>query len=132
MFGDIGEGQLDETGKCYVFIDDMFGETVDLGCKYQVFLQAYGKGECYVSERTPSYFVVEGTENLSFGWELKAIQKEYDTMRLEQYENEKFTESSGEILEYLNRVVDSSNENIVSETYNYLTESLYSPESEVI
>lgn len=132
MFGDIGEGQLDETGKCYVFIDDMFGETVDLGCNYQVFLQAYGKGECYVSERKPSYFVVEGTENLSFGWELKAIQKEYDTMRLEQYENEKFAESSEETLEYLNRVVDSSNENVVSETYNYLTESLYSPESEVI
>lgn len=132
MFGDIGEGQLDETGKCYVFIDDMFGETVDLGCNYQVFLQAYGKGDCYVSERTSSYFVVEGTENLSFGWELKAIQKEYDTMRLEQYENEKFTEPSGEILEYLNRVVDSSNENIMSETYNYLNESLYLPESEVI
>lgn len=132
MFGDIGEGRLDETGKCYVFIDDMFGETVDLGCNYQVFLQAYGKGECYVLERTQSYFVVEGTENLSFGWELKAIQKEYDTMRLEQYEKEKFTESSEEILEYLNRVVDSSNGNVVSETYSYLTESLYSPESEVI
>ena len=98
MFGDIGEGQLDELGKCYVFLDDVFAETIDTDCIYQVFLQPYGKGECYVTERTPSYFVVEGTKSLSFGWEIKAIQKDFDTMRLEEcniesMENEKSEES---------------------------------------
>ena len=86
MFGDIGEGVIDETGKCYVFLDDIFAETIDTDCSYQVFLQSYGKGECYVTGRTSSYFIVEGTKNLSFGWEIKAIQKDYDTMRLEEYE----------------------------------------------
>lgn len=132
MFGDIGEGQLDETGKCYIYIDDIFGETIDLECTYQVFLQPYGKGECYVAERTPSYFVVEGNENLKFGWEIKAIQKSYDTMRLEEYKEESYTDVTGETSNYLSNVVNESNENVTTDTYDYLTELLYRPESEVI
>lgn len=90
MFGDLGEGQLDATGKCYIFIDDVFAETVDSACAYQVFLQPYGDGKCYVEERTSTYFVVCGTAGLKFGWELKCIQKNYDTIRLEQYENSNY------------------------------------------
>ena len=30
MFGDIGEGTIDETGKCYVYIDDVFAEIVKI------------------------------------------------------------------------------------------------------
>lgn len=88
MFGDLGEGQIDETGKCFVFFDDVFAETIDTECSYQVFLQPYGDGKCYVSERTGTHFVVCGTENMKFGWEVKAIQKHYDTMRLEEYHPE--------------------------------------------
>lgn len=106
MFGDIGEGQIDETGKCYIFIDDIFAETIDTDCTYQVFLQSYGQGECYVTERTSSYFIVEGTENLSFGWEIKAIQKDFDTIRLEELQT-----------------IESS-QDYAEETYNYLIESL--------
>ena len=91
MFGDLGEGQTDETGKCYIFLDDIFAETIDTDCIYQVFLQPYGKGECYVTERTSSYFVVEGTENLYFGWEIKAIQIENDTTRLEEHQKTETT-----------------------------------------
>lgn len=86
MFGDIGEGLLDNDGKCYIFIDDIFGETIDLDVQYQVFLQKYGQGDCWVSERNSSYFVVEGTVGLKFGWELKAIQLDYDNVRLEEFE----------------------------------------------
>ena len=114
-FGDIGEGQIDDTGKCYIFLDDIFAETIDTKCTYQVFLQTYGKGECYVTERTSSYFIVEGTENLSFGWEVKAVQKEYDTMRLEEYEGDKQDEDTSSIL---------------NDTYNYLDSLLYDVESE--
>ena len=65
-FGDIGEGTISDDGKCYVWIDSIFAETVSLN-QYQVFLQKYGQGDCWVSERKPGYFVVEGTPGLSFG-----------------------------------------------------------------
>lgn len=90
-FGDIGEGQLDESGICYVYIDDIFLETIDTGCKYQVFLQKYGEGEIVVSERNGNYFVVTGTPGLSFAWEIKAKQAGYTMERLDE-----FTESAEE------------------------------------
>lgn len=83
LFGDVGEGKIAEDGKCYVQIDSIFAETVTLN-QYQVFLQKYGDGDCWVSERKPSYFVVEGTAGLSFGWELKAKQSDYTQQRLDR------------------------------------------------
>lgn len=116
FFGDIGEGRLDDTGTCYVFIDDIFSETVDTDCQYQVFLQAYGKGSCYVSERNTSYFTVEGTPGLPFGWELKAVQKEYDTIRLEKQTVEEFTKPE--------------TDGALEEIYTYMDSLLKDPESE--
>ena len=87
MFGDIGEGETDVTGVCAIWFDDVFAEAIDTECNYQVFLQPYGDGSLYVEERTPMYFKVRGTAWMSFGWEVKAIQKGYDTMRLEEYED---------------------------------------------
>lgn len=84
MFGDIGEGTIAEDGKCYIWLDPVFAQTINSN-GYQVFLQKYGKGECYVSERKSNYFVVEGDEGLSFGWELKAKQNEYEMKRLEEF-----------------------------------------------
>ena len=114
MFGDLGEGLIDETGKCYVFFDDIFAETIDTGCAYQVFLQPYGDGSCYVSERTSTHFVVCGTSNMKFGWEVKAIQKEYDTMRLEEY-----------------HPTEEEEEDVLTVTSCYLKSLLYDVESEV-
>ena len=82
MFGDIGEGVIGEDGRCFIPIDPTFAETIS-NTQYQVFLQKYGNGECYVSERKPSYFIVEGTSDLSFGWELKAKQRDYEQRRLD-------------------------------------------------
>lgn len=115
MFGDIGEGIIDETRKCYVWLDDVFAETIDSDCQYQVFLQPYGDGNAYVSERLPSYFIVQGTKNLKFGWEVKATQKAYDTVRLEKYEKPQETE-----------------EDVQSSTYEYLQSLLFNVEREVI
>lgn len=84
-FGDIGEAVLDDTGLCYVFLDAIFAETVSTS-QYQVFLQKYGDGDCFISERHAGYFVVQGTPGLSFGWELKAKQSGYDQIRLERDE----------------------------------------------
>lgn len=85
MFGDVGEGTIGVDGKCYISIDPIFLETIASDCKYQVFLQKNGKGDVWVSERHETYFVVEGTESLSFSWELKARQKDYEYDRIDVY-----------------------------------------------
>lgn len=87
LFGDIGEALLDEEGVCYVDIDDIFTETIAERCEYQVFLQAEGEGTCYIADKTPRYFVIKGTPNLRVAWELKAKQRDYENIRLEQAEN---------------------------------------------
>ena len=111
-FGDLGEGKTDESGKCYIFLDDILDESTE--GKYQVFLQAYGDGRLYVSERTAAYFVVEGEPNTAFGWELKAPQKGYSLHRLEPFEHE-----------------EPNEDNILEETYQYLNQYLYNVEGEV-
>lgn len=83
MFGDVGEGKIAEDGKCYIWIDSVFRQTI-AESSYQVFIQKYNDGECFISERKADYFVVEGTPGLKFGWEIKAKQKSYDMRRLDQ------------------------------------------------
>lgn len=82
-FTDFGGGRTDEDGLCYVEIDGIFAETVRTDMAYQVFLQACGEGDLWVEGKTPTYFIVHGTPNLAFDWQLKARQKDYETMRLE-------------------------------------------------
>lgn len=84
LFGDVGEGVIGEAGDVYVFLDPVFAQTVT--GRYQVFLQMYGPGEAYVSERRPGCFIVTGTPGLAFGWEIKAKQRDYDQRRLEKTE----------------------------------------------
>lgn len=82
LFGDVGEGVIADDGKCYVWLDPVFADTISTD-QYQVFLQKYGDGDCWVAERHPGYFVVAGTAGLAFGWELKAKQKDFDQKRLD-------------------------------------------------
>ena len=84
LFGDIGEGVIAEDGKCYIWLDSVFAQTINSN-GYQVFLQKYGEGECYVTERTANYFVVEGYSGLAFGWEIKAKQSDYEMNRLDKF-----------------------------------------------
>ena len=87
LFGDIGEATIDEDGFAYVDIDDIFSETVASRVEYQVFLQAEDEGTCYIAEKKPNYFVIKGTPNLKVAWELKAKQRDYELLRLEQSDN---------------------------------------------
>ena len=106
MFGDVGAAQIDETGKCLIFIDEKFTQTIDLEYLYDVFLTKYGPGDCYVSERTASYFIVKGTKNLKFAWELKTIQRDYENLRLEEYTQEKDdTDSIYDVSAYMNTLL---------------------------
>ena len=86
MFGDIGSGVIGEDGLCYVEIDDVFSETARTDISYQVFLQACGQGELYVSEKSPTHFVVSGTPGLAFDWELKAKQTGFEHLRLDDHQ----------------------------------------------
>lgn len=83
MFGDIGEGIIGEDGLCYIMIDPVFAQTISTA-QYQVFLQKYTDGDIFVKERHGNYFIVQGTPNMSFGWEIKAKQLEYEMKRLDK------------------------------------------------
>ena len=94
IFGDVGEATIDDYGTCYIQLDDIFAETIDLDCKYQVFIQKYGEGECYVSDRENDHFIVKGTKKLAFGWEIKARQKGFDNLRMEKFETSEKKETT--------------------------------------
>ena len=85
IFGDVGEAHIGADGKCYVWFDAVFAQTI-ADAQYQVFLQRYGNGDCWVSERTGAYFIVEGDPGLGFAWEVKAKQRGYEQTRLEPAE----------------------------------------------
>lgn len=87
-FGDIGEGKTDESGICYVALDPVFSESVNTQNMYQVFLQKEGPGDLYVEEKAVEYFVVKGTPNLSFSWEVKAKQYLFENYRMENVEDD--------------------------------------------
>ena len=87
MFGDIGEAILDEEGVCYVDLDDIFTETIIEKIEYQVFLQKEGEGDCWVADKHPRYFVIQGTPNLKVAWELKARQINYETTRFGDFKS---------------------------------------------
>lgn len=84
-FGDIGEATIGEDGAVKIEIDKIFLETVDTTVNYQVFTTKYGQGDCWVSERTETYFIIEGTPNLQVGYEIKAKQKDFINTRLEEF-----------------------------------------------
>ena len=74
-FGDIGESITDDNGECRVDIDPKFLSAVK--DKYHVFIQPYGDAQLSVS-RYEKYFVVKGTPNAEFSYEIKAVQKDND------------------------------------------------------
>lgn len=83
MFGDIGEAKTDMDGECLIYLDDIFSETVNTNIEYQVFLQKEGEGDIWIAEKAVSYFIVKGTPNLKFAWEIKVKQKNFEYDRLE-------------------------------------------------
>ena len=82
MFGDIGDAVIDDDGLCYVYLDPIVSESVITDVSYYVFLQKNGTGDCFIKERHENYFIVCGTPGLSFSWEMKARQIDYDQDRL--------------------------------------------------
>lgn len=81
-FGDIGSNITDENGYCKIEIESIFKETIETDY-YKVFIQECGEGHLYI-KKYDDYFEVIGTPNLNFDWEIKAIQKGYKEVRLEE------------------------------------------------
>ena len=116
-FGDIGSGKTDENGICYISIDSIFSESVRTDIHYHVFLQKEGKGDIWVEEKEASYFIVKGTPNLSFSWEVKAVQKDYTSEYLNDYdirENEEMEDVSSAKLVLDEEIDDYQNLDIES------------------
>lgn len=84
MFGDVGCAQTNEEGVAIIDIDPVFAETISTGTEYQAFLQKEGPGDLWIQEKDESYFVVRGTPELKFSWELKCSQKHFEHLRLEE------------------------------------------------
>lgn len=104
MFGDIGEAETDEAGECYIYLDDIFSETVSAQIEYQVFIQKEGQGDIWVDSKEPAFFVVKGTPNLKFAWEVKVKQKGYEYERLETFEREEQPQEIDYETEYMNEI----------------------------
>lgn len=86
MFGDLGCGKTNDRGIAIVDIDPAFSETINSGIEYQVFLQKEGDGDIWIAEKDTEFFMVRGTPNLKFSWELKCIQKNFEHLRLDEKE----------------------------------------------
>lgn len=92
-FGDIGESITDDNGECRVDIDPKFLSAVK--DKYHVFIQPYGDAQLSVS-RYEKYFIVKGTPNTEFSYEIKAVQKDNDI----RFKEVKITEETEGDAEY--------------------------------
>lgn len=118
MFGDIGGGILDENGICIVAIDEVFSETVTTDIEYQVFIQKEGIGDIWVDSKESAYFIVKGTPNLKFSWEIKCIQRVSGMMRLEEYRKKETEENTYE-QDYMKEI-----ENLIKERDELLDETI--------
>ena len=107
FFGDVGHGIIGEDGLCYVDIDSVFSETIDLNHEYYVFFQPYSEKPLYVKQKESGYFIVKGEPGTEFDWEVKAKQADFPLYRLEQGERQTEPEQSEEV-------------NYVQSAYEYL------------
>lgn len=118
MYGDIGEGRTDAEGICCVFLDDIFAETTAAGMEYQVFLQKEGPGDIWVESKQTEFFLVKGTPDLKFAWEVKTRQKGQECTRLEMFDE---SEAEPEI-NYVQQYIEERNQ-LIAEREEILYET---------
>lgn len=82
VFSDLGSGIIDESGRCYVFVDPDFVETIDLIHDYQVFITPTSEGKIEWIEKKNDHFIVHGESGTTFDWIIYARQKGYTNDRL--------------------------------------------------
>lgn len=83
-FGDIGSLNTGEAGYAKVIIDSLFNETVNTSIPYHVFTTAYEDSYIWVTDRTPTSFIVHSSKpNVDVSYEIKAKRLGYEGDRLE-------------------------------------------------
>ena len=128
LFGDVGSATIGDDGVCIVSIDSIFTECARTDMKYQVLLQKCSKGDLWVSKKTPTYFVVEGTPMLPFDWEVKAHQTGYEFEHIDNAEDAKNMSQIGDMDTTVLNCYETDSE--LDESYNpielsYLDELMY-------
>jgi hypothetical protein len=86
IFADEGHGKLDENGVCYIYLDDVFLETIDTTHTYKIFLTKYSQGDVWVKEVDKTYFIINGTPNLEFDWKVDCVQINHNQSYLNRIE----------------------------------------------
>ncbi len=86
MFEDYGTGITNDEGKVSIYFDPVWLEVTSPDHEYFVYLQECGDGKVWVSERTGTYFVVTGTPNIEFMWNVKARQKGFEIEKYRKVE----------------------------------------------
>lgn len=82
VFGDMGTAVVNDDGFCSISVDEIFSEASNCNVEYSVFLQKEGEGDLWVESKEFTHFLVKGTPGLRFSWELKAVQRGYETVRM--------------------------------------------------
>ena len=82
-YSDIGFGKISNSGECYISIDDILQECVNLDCEYHIFTQQYN-GKITTIDRKREYFVVYGEPGTEFSWQYIAKRIGYENVRLDQ------------------------------------------------
>ena len=110
IFGDIGKATISDDGTCLIDLDDIFQESINAEITYYVFLQKESDGDCWVEEKAPTHFVVEGTPGLEFSFEIKAMQTNYEHMRFADA-----SETAYDRIAFTYSEVDEKTGNIISQ-----------------
>jgi len=81
--GDIGESKTGKDNTVTIDIDPLVYDMVNTEMGYQVFITPYSAAHVWASQRDDMSFVVESdTPSATFGWELKARRRGYESQRL--------------------------------------------------
>lgn len=104
-YSDLGFGKINAEGECYINIDDILQECVNLDCKYHVFTQAYN-GKITKIERCKNYFIVYGESDTEFSWQYAAKRLGYENVRLDNLD----------LLDNIENSADPFDEDFIMET----------------
>lgn len=84
-YSDFGFGKIDESGLCYISIDEILQECTNSDCKYHVFTQIYD-GNITKIDKQKGYFIVHGAVGTEFSWQFIGKRIGYEAVRLDEPE----------------------------------------------
>lgn len=105
VIADVGTGKTGSDGTCYVAIDNAYVQSASDTIEYVAFLQAEGEGTLYIAEKQADHFIVRGTPDLKFAWEIKSAKKGTEIRRYDDIALEATADDSNE--EELIEIADS-------------------------